>query len=57
MLTAGVRDLTLRESTSRVRIGVGGTRRNVNGEIYTFAQPMGKASRGAIGIARVPLVR
>jgi hypothetical protein len=38
MLTGGVRDLTLRESTSRVRVGVGGTRRNVNGEIYTFAQ-------------------
>jgi hypothetical protein len=40
MLTDGVPNLTLRESTSRVRVGVGGTRRNVNGEIYTFAQPI-----------------
>jgi hypothetical protein len=40
MLTAGVRDLTLRESTSQVRVGVGGTRRNVNREIYTLAQPI-----------------
>jgi hypothetical protein len=40
MPTAGVRDLILRESTSQVRVGVGGTRRNVNGEIYTFAQPI-----------------